>query len=63
MFASPVRDSQAVTRTVSKKMEDTALDSKNFSMKQARQIVGDLHAPNPWIYWPDLLITAICGHL
>ncbi|MCE2809944.1 MAG: fatty acid desaturase [Planctomycetaceae bacterium] len=44
-------------------MEDTALDSKSFSMKQARQIVGDLHAPNPWIYWPDLLITAICGHL
>jgi fatty acid desaturase len=45
------------------KMEDITLDSKNFSMKQAREIVGDLHAPNPWIYWSDMLITAICGHL
>ncbi len=44
-------------------MQETSLESKRFSMKQARQIVGDLHAPNPKIYWIDLLITAICGHL
>jgi fatty acid desaturase len=43
-------------------MEDISLESKAFSMKQAKQIVGDLHHPNPWIYWTDMLLTALSGH-
>ena len=45
-------------------MDELSIESKRFSMKQARQIVGDqLHAPNPTIYWTDFLISVLAGHL
>ena len=42
---------------------ETFLESISFSMKQAKQIIGDLHAPDPRIYWTDFLITITAGHL
>ena len=38
--------------------------SDDFSMAEARKIVGDLFRPNPWIYWADFLgsfaVAAFC---
>ncbi len=28
-----------------------------FSFSEARRIVGDYFRPNPWIYWPDFLLS------
>jgi fatty acid desaturase len=28
-----------------------------FSLSEARRIVGEHFTPNPWIYWPDLLVS------
>ncbi len=34
-----------------------------FSIRQTRQIVGDLFVPNPWIYWTDFLASIGVGGL
>src|SRR5262245_9713410 len=34
-----------------------------FSLAQARHLVRVLFRPNPVIYWIDLLVTAIMGHV
>lgn len=36
---------------------------KPFSLPEARQLVQDLYAPNPVIYWLDFGLTAITGHV
>lgn len=33
-----------------------------FSVAAARALVNDLFTPNPWIYWPDFLITTAIGY-
>jgi fatty acid desaturase len=43
-------------------MDATALDSPRFSMKQAKELVKDLHKPIPWIYWTDFLVSITVGH-
>jgi fatty acid desaturase len=35
---------------------------QSFSLPEARQLVQDLYAPNPLIYWLDFGLTAITGH-
>jgi len=35
--------------------------SDEFSLSQARSIVGEFFKPNPWIYWPDFLISWAIG--
>ncbi|MEQ8209031.1 MAG: fatty acid desaturase [Lacipirellulaceae bacterium] len=32
-----------------------------FSLSQARSIVGEFFKPNPWIFWPDFLISWTVG--
>ncbi len=32
-----------------------------FSLAEARRIVGDFFRPNPWIYWTDLLVSWTIG--
>ena len=32
-----------------------------FSLSEARRIVGEYFTPNPWIYWPDFLISWTVG--
>ena len=32
-----------------------------FSFSEARRIVGDYFKPNPWIYWPDFLLSMGLG--
>lgn len=39
------------------------MSSSRFSFSEARSLVGDLHQPNPLIYWCDFLATIISGHL
>ncbi len=41
---------------------ETSLETRRFSMKQAKQIVGDLQSPIPWVYWTDFLVTILAGH-
>jgi|688.fasta_scaffold44793_4 fatty acid desaturase len=41
---------------------ETSLETRRFSMKQAKQIVGDLQSPIPWVYWTDFLLTILAGH-
>ncbi|WP_119419256.1 fatty acid desaturase family protein [Desertibaculum subflavum] len=33
-----------------------------FSVATARALVNDLFTPNPWIYWPDFLLTTALGY-
>ena len=33
-----------------------------FSVATARALVSDLFTPNPWIYWPDFLVTTVIGY-
>jgi fatty acid desaturase len=33
-----------------------------FSVATARALVNDLFTPNPWIYWPDFLVTTAIGY-
>lgn len=33
-----------------------------FSIKQAKELVKDLHRPVPWIYWIDFLTSILVGH-
>ena len=41
---------------------ETSLESRRFSMKQAKQIVGDLQSPIRRVYWTDFLLTILSGH-
>jgi fatty acid desaturase len=34
-----------------------------FSLSEARRIVGEYFTPNPWIYWPDFLLSWTIGIL
>jgi fatty acid desaturase len=47
-------------------MEMTAdsqeLESSRFSIKQAKELVRDLHKPVPWIYWTDFLASILTAH-
>ena len=38
---------------------DTSLGE--FSLSEARRIVGEYFRPNPWIYWPDFLLSMGIG--
>lgn len=33
-----------------------------FSIPSAHAILADLFAPNPWIYWTDLLVTTAIAY-
>lgn len=35
--------------------------STNFSIRQAREIVGDLFQPRQWVYWTDFLVSLVLG--
>ncbi len=43
-------------------MELTSLESPKFSIRQAKELVKDLHRPVPWIFWTDFLLTILAGH-
>jgi fatty acid desaturase len=36
---------------------------ENFSLTQARSLIGDLLRPNPRVYWADFLLSLLGGHL
>ncbi len=36
-------------------------DLGEFSLSEARRIVGDFFRPNPWIYWTDFLVCWTLG--
>jgi fatty acid desaturase len=36
-------------------------DLGEFSLSEARRIVGDFFRPNPWIYWTDFLVSWAVG--
>ena len=40
----------------------TAPSKEAFSAKEAREIVGDLFQPNPFIYWTDFLASLTVGY-
>lgn len=40
---------------------ETAVGPGEFSLAEARRIVGEYFQPNPWIYWPDFLATMFVG--
>src|SRR4029077_5908180 len=42
-------------------LEDHQTEQTAFSLAEARHIVRDLFAPNPWIYWTDFLVTLAIG--
>lgn len=37
--------------------ESAGNSSEEFSLSEARKIVGEFFTPNPWIYWPDFLFS------
>lgn len=37
------------------------VETQTFSLAQARHIVKDLFSPNPYIYWADMLLSAVGG--
>ena len=41
----------------------TKNDPGDFSLAEARRIVGDFFRPNPWIYWTDFLVSWSVGML
>jgi fatty acid desaturase len=41
---------------------ETSIESARFSMKQARELIKDLHRPVAWIYWVDFLGSILLGH-
>ncbi|MCU0717633.1 MAG: fatty acid desaturase [Pirellula sp.] len=43
-------------------MELTSLETPKFSIRQAKELVKDLHKPVAWIFWTDFLCTIIAGH-
>lgn len=40
-----------------------AHSGEDFSLAEARHLVKDLFAPNPWLYWTDFLISLFVGAL
>lgn len=44
-------------------MDVTSLESSRFSIKQAKELIRDLHQPVAWIYWTDFLVSILSGHL
>lgn len=42
---------------------DPTTEVGDFSLSQARSIVGEFFTPNPWIYWPDFLVSWTIGIL
>jgi fatty acid desaturase len=43
-------------------MDSATIESPRFSMKQAKELVRDLHQPLPWIFWTDFLASITLGH-
>ena len=43
-------------------MELSSLETARFSIRQAKELVKDLHAPSAKIFWVDFLATIIVGH-
>jgi hypothetical protein len=43
--------------------EISALETSKFSIKQAKELIGDLHQPISWIYWTDFLCSILVGHV
>jgi fatty acid desaturase len=43
-------------------VELTSLETPKFSVKQAKELIKDLHKPVAWVYWTDFLITILLGH-
>ncbi|MCA9267249.1 MAG: fatty acid desaturase [Planctomycetales bacterium] len=41
--------------------EADAPSPADFSMSEARHLIGDLLRPKPWIYWTDLVLSLGCG--
>jgi fatty acid desaturase len=44
-------------------LEERQTEQTPFSLAEARHIVRDLFAPNPWIYWTDFLLSFGVGGL
>lgn len=42
-------------------MPNPGPSGSDFSMSQARHLIGDLLKPNPWIYWTDFLLSIGLG--
>lgn len=40
-----------------------SLETPRFSIKQAKELVRDLHHPIAWVYWTDFLVSIITGHV
>ena len=43
-------------------MELNSLETPRFSIRQAKELVKDLHVPSSKIFWGDFLATIITGH-
>ncbi len=54
-----------MSQTVEPSMESSATTQEagpgEFSLSEARSIVGDFFTPNPWIYWTDFLLSWTIG--
>ena len=50
----------AVLRKHDRVAESTPIQGE-FSLSEARSIVGDFFSPNPWIYWTDFLASFTIG--
>jgi fatty acid desaturase len=44
------------------KVEVANFESSKFSIRQAKELIKDLHKPDPKIYWTDFLLTIMLGH-
>src|SRR6266478_2796313 len=42
-------------------LEEQKTEQSAFSLAEARHIVRDLFAPNPWIYWADFVVSLGVG--
>ena len=47
----------------SDRIDSSRIESTRFSFRAAKELVRDLHRPNPMIYWVDFLSSIIIGHL
>ena len=54
-IVSPANSRQAAEDSVS------GAASPEFSLAQARSIVGESFRPTPWVYWTDLLLELDSG--
>ena len=41
--------------------KDAMQEDRQLPLSEAREIIKDLFAPNPWIYWPDFLFSITLG--